>query len=36
MERLRLGEMAVTEVERFVRDEALEFEIEPALLERLA
>jgi phosphoglycerate dehydrogenase-like enzyme len=36
MERLRLGEMAVKEVERFVRDEALEFEIEPALLERLA
>jgi phosphoglycerate dehydrogenase-like enzyme len=36
MERLRLGETAVTEVERFVRDEALEFEIEPALLERLA
>jgi phosphoglycerate dehydrogenase-like enzyme len=35
-ERLRLGEMAVTEVERFVRGQALEFEIEPALLERLA
>ncbi len=36
MERLRLGEMAVTEVERFVRGQALEFEVEPALLERLA
>lgn len=36
MERLRLGEMAVTEVERFVRGQALEFEVEPGLLERLA
>lgn len=35
-ERLRLGEMAVAEVERFVRGQALQFEIEPALLERLA
>jgi phosphoglycerate dehydrogenase-like enzyme len=36
MERLRLGEMAVTEVERFVQGQALLWEIEPALLERLA
>jgi phosphoglycerate dehydrogenase-like enzyme len=35
-ERLRLGQMAIEEVERFVAGERLEFEIEPALLERLA
>ena len=35
-ERLRLGQMAVEEVERFVRGERLEYEVEPALLERLA
>ena len=35
-ERLRLGQVAAEEVERFVRGEAMEFEIEPALLERLA
>jgi len=35
-ERLRLGELAIEEVERFVAGKALEFEIEPALLERLA
>lgn len=35
-ERLRLGEMAVQEVERFVAGEQMQFEIEPALLERLA
>jgi phosphoglycerate dehydrogenase-like enzyme len=35
-ERLRLGEMAIAEVERFVAGQRLEFEIEPALLERLA
>jgi len=35
-ERLRLGEMAVDEVERFVRGDRLDFAIEPALLERLA
>lgn len=35
-ERLRLGEMAVDEIERFVRGERMEFEVEPALLERLA
>lgn len=35
-ERLRLGEMAIEEIERFVAGERLEFEIEPALLERLA
>jgi phosphoglycerate dehydrogenase-like enzyme len=36
MERLRLGQMAVEEVERFVKGEPLEFAVEPALLERLA
>ncbi|WEK05013.1 MAG: hydroxyacid dehydrogenase [Candidatus Devosia phytovorans] len=36
MERLRLGELAVDEVERFVAGQRMEFEIEPALLERLA
>jgi len=35
-ERLRLGQMAIEEVERFVRGENLEFAVEPALLERLA
>lgn len=35
-ERLRLGQMAIEEIERFVAGEKLEFEIEPALLERLA
>ena len=36
MERLRLGQMAIEEVERFVTGAPMEFEIEPALLERLA
>lgn len=35
-ERLRLGEMAIDEIERFVAGKKMEFEIEPALLERLA
>lgn len=35
-ERLRLGQMAIEEIERFVAREKMEFEIEPALLERLA
>ncbi len=35
-ERARLGQMAVEEVERFVRGEPLLYEIEPELLERLA
>lgn len=35
-ERARLGLMAVAEVERFVRGERMLYEIEPALLERLA
>lgn len=35
-ERLRLGQLAIEEVERFVAGEKMEFEIEPALLERLA
>lgn len=35
-ERLRLGQMAIEEVERFVEGRPLEFEVEPALLERLA
>lgn len=35
-ERSRLGTMAVEEIERFVRGEPLLYEIEPALLERLA
>nr|WP_314260983.1 hydroxyacid dehydrogenase [uncultured Devosia sp.] len=35
-ERLRLGEMAVKEIERFVAGQRMEFEVEPALLERLA
>ena len=35
-ERLRLGQMAIEEVERFVAGAPMEFEIEPALLERLA
>ncbi|WP_246132625.1 hydroxyacid dehydrogenase [Devosia ginsengisoli] len=35
-ERLRLGQMAIEEIERFVAGAPLEFEIEPALLERLA
>ena len=35
-ERLRLGQMAIEEVERFVAGIALEFAVEPALLERLA
>ncbi|MGV8853344.1 MAG: hydroxyacid dehydrogenase [Devosia sp.] len=36
MERLRLGQLAVEEVERFVAGVPLEFAVEPALLERLA
>ena len=35
-ERLRLGEMVIAEIERFVAGVPMEFEIEPALLERLA
>jgi phosphoglycerate dehydrogenase-like enzyme len=35
-ERLRLGEMVIEEIERFVAGGKMEFEIEPALLERLA
>jgi phosphoglycerate dehydrogenase-like enzyme len=35
-ERLRLGHMAIAEVERFVAGMPMHFEIEPALLERLA
>lgn len=35
-ERLRLGQLAIEEVERFVAGKKMEFEIEPALLERLA
>ncbi|GHA32227.1 dehydrogenase [Devosia pacifica] len=35
-ERLRLGEMAVAEVERFAKGQPLEYAIEPELLERLA
>lgn len=35
-ERLRLGQMAIEEIERFVAGRAMEFEVEPALLERLA
>ncbi len=35
-ERARLGLMVVEEVERFVRGEPMLYEIEPALLERLA
>jgi len=35
-ERLRLGQMVIEEVERFVAGVKMEFEIEPALLERLA
>lgn len=35
-ERLRLGELAIDEIERFVAGEQMEFEVEPALLERLA
>jgi phosphoglycerate dehydrogenase-like enzyme len=35
-ERLRLGQLAIEEIERFVAGGKLEFEIEPALLERLA
>lgn len=35
-ERARLGMMAVEEIERFVRGEVLLYEVEPALLERLA
>ena len=35
-ERLRLGEMVVDEIARFVAGERLEFAVEPALLERLA
>jgi phosphoglycerate dehydrogenase-like enzyme len=35
-ERLRLGQMAIEEVERFVAGERLEFAVEPELLERLA
>ena len=35
-ERLRLGEMVIDEIERFVAGGKMAFEIEPALLERLA
>lgn len=35
-ERLRLGHMAIEEIERFVAGKKMEFEIEPTLLERLA
>ena len=35
-ERLRLGQMAIEEIERFVAGQKLEFAIEPAILERLA
>jgi len=35
-ERLRLGQLVVDEIERFVAGEKLEFAVEPALLERLA
>lgn len=35
-ERLRLGQLAIEEVERFVAGDKMEFEIEPTLLERLA
>ncbi|MEO9299930.1 hydroxyacid dehydrogenase [Devosia alba] len=35
-ERLRLGQLAIEEVERFVMGMPLEFAVEPALLERLA
>ena len=35
-ERLRLGEMVIDEIERFAAGGKMEFEIEPALLERLA
>ena len=35
-ERLRLGQLVVDEIERFVAGESLEFAVEPALLERLA
>lgn len=35
-ERARLGRMAVEEVERYVRGEPMLFEVQPALLERLA
>lgn len=35
-ERLRLGQMAIEEVERFVAGRPMEFEVEAALLERLA
>jgi phosphoglycerate dehydrogenase-like enzyme len=36
LERLRLGQMAVEEIERFVAGEPLRFAIEPHILERLA
>jgi phosphoglycerate dehydrogenase-like enzyme len=35
-ERLRLGLMAVEEIERFVRGEPMLYEVQPELLERLA
>ena len=35
-ERLRLGHMAIAEIERFVAGQKMEYEIEPTLLERLA
>ena len=35
-ERLRLGQMAIAEIERFVAGEKMEFAVEPELLERLA
>jgi phosphoglycerate dehydrogenase-like enzyme len=36
LERLRLGQMAIEEIERFVAGEPLRYAIEPAILERLA
>lgn len=36
MERLRLGQLAIAEIERFVAGETMEFAVEPELLERLA
>lgn len=35
-ERLRLGQLAIREIERFVAGQSLEFAVEPASLERLA
>lgn len=36
IERLRLGELVVEEIERFIAGDRMEFEVEQALLERLA